>query len=176
MYQLPAASGVSPWYVKQNIRDWDFRVAYHRIGHREHRHRSEVQHQQNEATSRGLKANRRQGYWWRQNESCSIRAQCDYKAYREKLWKIIIHILSRWLRVKGYEISWKAACWMARVVVHVAEIFCTSYSPRVFKVWAGEYKTHFLKSVACHPCEIYLLRNKQAAGRSTKSVGCEPRG
>ena len=52
---------------------------------------------------------------------------------------------------------------------------CTSYSLIVFKVWASEYKTHFLKSVACHPCEIYLLRNKQAAGRSIKSVGCEPR-
>ena len=93
-YQLPAASGVSPWYVKQNKRDWDFCGAYHRSGHREHRHRSEMQHQQEEAILLGLKANRRQGYVWRQNESCAIRAQCDYKAYREKLWKIIIHILS----------------------------------------------------------------------------------
>nr|DAH46962.1 MAG TPA: hypothetical protein [Caudoviricetes sp.] len=46
-----------------------------------------MQHQQEEAILRGLKANRRQGYGWRQNESCAIRAQCDNKAYREKLNK-----------------------------------------------------------------------------------------
>lgn len=46
---------------------------------------AQAQERGGQTTLRGLKANRRQGYEWRQNESCAIRAQCDYKAYREKL-------------------------------------------------------------------------------------------
>ena len=93
----------------------------------------------------------------RRLENLYHRARWEFK----KKEKIIIHILSRWLRVKGYEISKKLRVGWHAEWFPLQGFSCTSYSLIVFKVWASEYKTHFLQSVVCKPWVWNLFHRRK---------------